>query len=293
MDIVITYVNGNDPLWNADYRSAVGGDAMSKRFRDWGTLQFLLRGIGENIPFVRKVHLVVSRESQVPDWVDRSRVNVVLHRDFIPHEYLPLFNSSSIEVFLHRIPGLDEQFVYLNDDFFPVRPCSPDTFFRDGRPVIRMRRHILALNSYKKRIRLSDSLARDAAGVGDGMFFLRPQHICYNLLRSSCEELFELRKDEILKSVTPVRGPFNYNVSLYLDYIHMTHRSVNRRISSLHLSLGAVTSGILKLAIAFPLWDFLCINDVKMGDSRFRRLQSVIVSQFSKLFPDRSVFELK
>ena len=89
MDIVITYVDGNDPVWQQDYEKHTNVPVMQKRFRDWGTLKYLLRGIEQNMPFVRNVYLVVSHLSQVPSWVCRENLKVVLHRDFIPAEYLP------------------------------------------------------------------------------------------------------------------------------------------------------------------------------------------------------------
>ena len=35
---------------------------------------------------------------------------------------------------MHRIPGLTEHFVYFNDDFFIIRPVSPERFFKNGLP---------------------------------------------------------------------------------------------------------------------------------------------------------------
>ena len=87
------------------------------------------------MPFVRNVHLVVSGKTQVPEWAS-DRLKVVTHRDIIPEEFLPTFNSTTIEMFLHRIPGLDERFIYFNDDMFPVSPCREEDFFRDGKIVI-------------------------------------------------------------------------------------------------------------------------------------------------------------
>ena len=55
MDIVITYVNGMDPVWRNEYESVVGKQLLSKRYRDWGTLPFLFRAIEKNVPFVRNV----------------------------------------------------------------------------------------------------------------------------------------------------------------------------------------------------------------------------------------------
>ena len=104
MDAVITYVNGLDPVWRESYETYVGGSSAGKRYRDWGTLKYLLRGIERHLPFIRNVYLVVSGESQVPEWVDRSDLKVVLHRDIIPERFLPVFSPPPIEMFLYRIP---------------------------------------------------------------------------------------------------------------------------------------------------------------------------------------------
>ena len=107
MDIVITYVDGNDPVWKQDYEKYTNVPVMEKRFRDWGTLKYLLRGIEVNMPFIRNVYLVVSHDSQVPQWADRANLKIVLHKDIIPAEYLPTFNSTTIEMFL-QAPHLRE-----------------------------------------------------------------------------------------------------------------------------------------------------------------------------------------
>ncbi len=57
------------------------------------------------------------------------RINLVDHRDILPAEALPTFNSHAIETSLHRIEGLAEHFVYFNDDVFLGRPARPETFF--------------------------------------------------------------------------------------------------------------------------------------------------------------------
>jgi len=68
---------------------------------------------------------------QVPDWLDTAHpdVRVVDHREILPAEVLPTFNSHAIETALHRVPDLAEHFVYLNDDVFLGRPVRPETFF--------------------------------------------------------------------------------------------------------------------------------------------------------------------
>ena len=190
MDVVITYVNGLDPVWQKDYQKYTDVPVMEKRFRDWGTLKYLLRGVESHMPFIENVHLVVSHESQVPDWVDRKNLHVVLHSEFIPAEFLPTFNCNTLEMHLHRIPGLSEEYLYFNDDMFPVRDCRPEDFFREGKPVIRFTSHFLASGMYKKICRNSDLLASQLAGRKPSMCFVRPQHICSPMLKSVCEEVY-------------------------------------------------------------------------------------------------------
>ena len=50
-------------------------------------------------------------------------------------KYLPTFNANTIELNLHRIEGLAEQFVYFNDDMFITDHVKPEDFFRDGHPM--------------------------------------------------------------------------------------------------------------------------------------------------------------
>lgn len=293
MDIVITYVNGLDPEWQKSYARTVGKPVLEKRFRDWGTLPFLFRAIEKNVPFVRNVYLVVASESQVPQWINRDSVSVVLHKDIIPERFLPVFNSTAIEMFLHKIPGLSEEFVYFNDDIFPMRGCCENTFFVGGKARIGMKKRlILGGNTFNHHIKNSDALARRSAGLGKTLTSLRPQHCCYCLLRSACEELYELKAKEIEDSVTPLRQNWNHNIYLYQDYIHHTGRSVNSRMSKKHFSLAV--SGIEKICgfIETPDRDFVCINDVEMSVEKFNVSRSRILASFEKAFPTKSSYEL-
>jgi hypothetical protein len=62
---------------------------------------------------------------------------VVPHSSIFPYpEHLPTFNSLAIETHLHRIPGLSENFIAMNDDFFFTAPWSLSDFVQeDGSDV--------------------------------------------------------------------------------------------------------------------------------------------------------------
>jgi hypothetical protein len=143
IDVVYTWVDGSDPAWQARKTAALGDNswlaqvntqaANNSRFLSRDELRFSLRSLHCFAPWVRHVFIVT--DDQAPGWldVDHPDVTVVDHRQvFGDTGRLPTFNSQAIESRLHRIPGLSEHFLYLNDDVFFGRPVTPDLFFTPG-----------------------------------------------------------------------------------------------------------------------------------------------------------------
>ena len=293
MDAVITYVNGLDPLWQKDYEKRVGVSILSKRFRDWGTLKFLLRGIQKYMPFVENVYLVVARDSQVPEWVDRSQLRIVTHDMIMPAESLPTFNSSMIEMFLHRIPGLADRYLYFNDDMFPVADCSVEDFFVDGKTAMNYSKTILCGSKFKQLAKRSDHLARKALGLKPSMIYDRPQHTCSPMQRKPFEELYAKVEPEIMASLTPLRSDNNYNQYLFLDYLLYTGRAFSRRIPAKYYSLATSSpSRICRLLLNPGSKKLICINDVHLSEKKFQRYQKELLEGFNAKFPEKSRFEL-
>ena len=139
IDFVITWVDGNDPKWieekNKYSDTKITAANSEVRFRDWENLHFWFRSVEKYAPWVNKIHFVTW--GHVPEWLDTTneKINIVKHEDFIPAEYLPTFSSHTIELNLHRIEGLAEQFVYFNDDMFLTAPTKAEDFFKDGIPL--------------------------------------------------------------------------------------------------------------------------------------------------------------
>ncbi len=140
IDCVILWVDGNDPAWieskNTYLKEICGtnADVSAQRYRDWETLRYLFRGLEKNAPFFRKIFFVTC--GQKPKWLREEHPKLVLvnHKDFIPSKYLPTFSSHAIELNLHRIKGLAENFVYFNDDMFLLQRTYAKDFFDRGRP---------------------------------------------------------------------------------------------------------------------------------------------------------------
>lgn len=138
IDFVIPWVDGSDPEWKKEkdsYSPVKSDDSNStNRFRDWGLLPYWFRAIEKFTPWVNSVCFVTW--GHVPAFLntEHEKLRIINHKDYIPSRYLPTFSSHTIEVNLHRIPGLSEHFVYFNDDMFILRPMPETSFFRDGLP---------------------------------------------------------------------------------------------------------------------------------------------------------------
>lgn len=137
IDVVIAWVDGSDPAWRAEKERVVQdalADGRALRYRDWGVLPFLFRGLEQFAPWVDTVHFVTW--GHLPPWLntDHPKLHVVRHEDYIPAEYLPTFSSHTIELNLHRIQGLSEHFIYFNDDMFLLKPVSSTRFFKGDLP---------------------------------------------------------------------------------------------------------------------------------------------------------------
>ena len=146
IDLVYLWVNGNDPKWIAKRDACIGKPSDKQencagRYADSGELKYSLRSIEKYAPWIRKVFIVT--DEQTPEWLDTEnpKVQVVDHKEIMPKESLPCFNSNLIEHFLDKIPGLSEHFLFANDDMYINRPVSPATFFEaDGLPILYVNR---------------------------------------------------------------------------------------------------------------------------------------------------------
>ena len=139
VDFVYTCVGGSEPRFKslldghvASWPEGLGDGqaAGEERFRDNDELRFSLRSVERFAPWARRIFIVTN--GQKPDWLNLNHpgITLVTHESIFPDQaHLPTFNSCAIECNLHRIPGLAERFVYINDDCFLGRAVTKEDFF--------------------------------------------------------------------------------------------------------------------------------------------------------------------
>lgn len=121
IDVVYTWVNGDDPVYFEKCQKYANKikDVNPERFRDvYDIIKYSLRSVEKFVPWFRNIY-ILTQKPQVPEWLDTSnpRIKVVHHEDIFDEQYVPTYSSSVIESYIHKIPGLSEHFLYMNDDF--------------------------------------------------------------------------------------------------------------------------------------------------------------------------------
>jgi len=152
VDAVITWVDGADPKLKAkqaQYFTPNDKDDITSagRFADSNEIYYCISAILKNAPFINRIFIVT--DDQNPAVIEQikatfgpesaDKITAVDHKDIFAgyEQYLPTFNSISIETVLHRIPDLSERYIYFNDDFMIAKPVDEADFFVGNRPVLR------------------------------------------------------------------------------------------------------------------------------------------------------------
>ncbi|MDE7000721.1 MAG: Stealth CR1 domain-containing protein [Lachnospiraceae bacterium] len=139
IDIVLSWVDGNDPEWVLQkeiWKEKVSADHKANsnvRYESWDNLQYWFRAVEKNLPWFHKIFFLTC--GHVPSFLnlDHPKLRVVRHEEYIPQQYLPTFKSRTIELNVHRIPDLSENFILFNDDFFPLKYIEESYYFKNNK----------------------------------------------------------------------------------------------------------------------------------------------------------------
>lgn len=135
IDIIVPWVDDSDVEWKKakersqkKYYPEEESDS-NIRFESWDNLQYWFRAIEKYMPWVHKILFITW--GHLPEFlnINHPKLEIVKHKDYIPEEYLPTFNSNTIEMNYHRIEGLSENFIIFNDDMIPLQPIEEEYYF--------------------------------------------------------------------------------------------------------------------------------------------------------------------
>lgn len=329
IDFVIAWVDGSDPEWlkeknkyapqKTDISSAIN------RYRDMGLLKYWFRAVESFTPWVNKIHFVTW--GHVPEWlnIDNPKLNIVKHEDFIPNEYLPVFNSCAIEVHFHRIKGLSEKFVYFNDDIFLLRALPPEYFFKDGLPCDIWRDNIpycdeltdpifehqllndkmLICRHFNKRKVMKENFSKcinlkyGKRNIRFLMLYKWPYmagfdnfHVSSSMLKSTYKEVWKKEKETLeVTSKSKFRTANDVNQYVFQLWQIYTGKFSPKSYKEFgkFFSLGDNNDELFN-CIDNQLAEQICINDGNPNID-YEKIKLELIKHFDKILPNKSSFE--
>ena len=328
IDFVMIWVDGNDPEWQKEKnfydKSNEKGDSTIVRYRSWDNLQYWFRGVEKFAPWVNKIHFVTW--GHLPEWLDTTnpKLHIVNHKDYIPEDYLPTFNANTIELNLHRIEGLADQFVYFNDDMFVTAPVQPEDFFKNGIP-----REVFALNAiyfggtsagffngndleiindhFDKRIQMKKHWKKWFSPVNGWKSLVRTsclscflpwfpgfyyQHLPSNFLKSTFETVWG---EEGKKLDATCREKFRSKTNCN-QWVMKFWQMADGNFIPYSMKNGKCfhikdrTFGSALEAIRKGSYKLICVNDT-VNTSNFELQKQQVIEAFETLLPEKSSFE--
>lgn len=328
IDFVVVWVDMNDPTWQADFARCKGIENTNsyntgmERFRDYGFLKFWFRGVEKFAPWVNKIHFVTC--GQKPVWLntDNPKLNLVDHKDIIPADFLPTFNSGVIERYIHKISGLTDHFVYFNDDFYIIRPVTRNRFFQNGLPCdiavfqynpswspyyVMLKNNIKIINSrFNKKETLASFhdkwFTREYGSkvksnriwqFYNKFITLRVHHNAQPYLKESFEETWKYAGRELTEtSKNRFRDKSDYTHELFRTWQICEGNFIpyNTYRDTKMFPLMVKPKQALR-AIRNQEYSLICLNDNK-NIRNYDRLMSELQVAFESILPERSSFEL-
>lgn len=327
IDIVIPWVDGNDPAWRAvrsQYRSTKEDNDVEERYRSWGLLKYWFRAIERYAPWVRTIFFITW--GHIPAWLDPNhpKVKIIRHEDFIPKKYLPTFNSHTIELNIFRIPELGEHFIYFNDDVYLNTYTKPTDFFEKGlpkdaavmgiiknknpenfMPYIMLNMLSIINHSFNKKDVVKKHwkkwyspkygkylLNNLYVSPYDCFTGFRNFHTCHAFLKSEMHKVWETYPDVLHETcLEKFRNRKQVNQYIFRYWQLVTDQFLPMKPNSKYYTIGSDSMEEIASAMKDKRNKVLCIND-DPGDFDFLQAQKEIDGIFKQDLPQKSSFEI-
>lgn len=221
VDAVITWVDGADPAHREKLLRYAPSLSLSEedvagptRYLSVGEIYWCVRSLRKFAPFIRRIFIVTDgQDPHIPE--GNIPVEIVDHKTIFEGygDYLPVFNSISIETMTWRIPGLSEHYLELNDDFMLCAPVGREDFFLDeGRPICYAKRHNIPFGFLSRALKPGENghrkvtfkgvMLNGALLAGARWTYYRMNHTPRPLLRSFFEGFYAQHPENMLKNIS-------------------------------------------------------------------------------------------
>ena len=296
IDAVITWVDGDDPRHKAK-REKYGDSTIASRddvagttrFRSVGEIFYCVASLNRFAPWLNKIYIVTDEQDpnideRIKEYFPNGHIpmEIVDHKTIFEgyEEYLPTFNSISIESMTWRIPGLSEYYIEFNDDLILAAPTSPEDFFtEDGKVICYGKRYgaldlftapLLGRHNHNSKLVTFRKMMYNAAMIlGKRNGLIRLYHTPKPLRRSIYEEFFTEHPEHLHNNIRHRFRHIEQYSAQVIQYIILYNRGLcklRRAYSQLLYMQSMATDEYVSERLAHfsqkPTFKFGCFNSI-------------------------------
>ena len=295
IDLVYTWVDGNDleylNLMNKYSKKSI--DLNPERTRDiYQTLKYSLRSVEKYASWINHIYIFTCRP-QKPKWLNihHPKISIIHHDDVFSPTDIPTFNYNVIESYIHKIPNLSEDFLYLNDDFLFGNTISPKDFYsKEGKILIH---GTLFGENFRWRI-----YNKKNDVIGMGLIEHSPL-----LIRKSWWQKMQNTRPELIHNIKSHKFRQETDVMTYKLYRWYTLKYQAAYCKAIKLpellkihSFHKITNNFMKQKIALKRLEkkapkFFCLND-DQKDKPNQKVVALVKKFLDSTYPNTSEYEL-
>ncbi|ORX63870.1 hypothetical protein BCR32DRAFT_273301 [Anaeromyces robustus] len=244
ISIVYTWVDGSDinyidlkSKYNSGYRNVTSYE------RSADELRYSLRSLEKYLPWHHGTIYIVTTQ-QIPLWlnIEHPRIKMIYHNEIIPEHIYPTFDFNTIELFLDKIPGITERFIYFKDNLFLNNYIHPSFFFTSHNFYPKIYQRNIPDLSQEKIEKIIVENKNDEINEATKYFtrqlireYFDPEfqyhdlfYMCHTFYRDLFEPFRQLFKKELLNNITDrLRNPYKYQI-IYLYQTFLQYASQHK-----------------------------------------------------------------
>lgn len=252
IDAVITWVDGGDPKlrdkllkYGTPKELEAEDVAGSTRYSNLGEIFYCVASLNRFAPWLHRIYIVTdNQDPNLLPFLERHFPDGYIPMEIVDHkiiyrgyeEYLPTFNSISIETMTWRIPGLSEYYIEFNDDLVLASPVSPEDFFLpNGQSVCyanhysmhwtRLTRLLKPNINGRRKVTFKGNMYNAALMMNRRFLFLKLAHTPKALRKSCYEQYFSNFPDSLIRNITHRFRHSEQFTSQELQYLFLQDRS--------------------------------------------------------------------
>jgi len=243
------------------------------------------------MPWIRNIYIVMSiSETQIPNWLDtqNKRIHIVWDWEIVPHEYLPVFNSNVIDLYIPRIEGLSERYLYACDDYLVMRELKSEDFFSESGIRLKVGRYKFMDCTYTRTIINSDWLICPQYISKENGYYILPycDHAIVPHLKSENLKVMEKYQKEIEGSISRFREEKNLTWLIYP--LSLMEKGL-LQLSSVKTKYTALRDENSIRNLNLSDCDVIVLNDEYRDNYYYGK--PLLINRLEKVLPGKSEFE--